>query len=157
MSRKPRKVSRQLHKNLNVFLVRKLCELLENGQEMLTIVFTETKKGADYLDHFLHERGYQSTCIHGDRNQQEREEAVHLFKVCSRKRASRLTDFRVVKHQFWSRLPSPPEDWIFRMFDTLSILICQVRLTSTFTVSDVLDVLVILDGQQHSTTRRMPR
>ena len=65
-------------------LVRKLCELLEIGQgaEMLTIIFTETKKGADYLDHFLHERGYHSTCIHGDRNQQEREEAVHLFKVC---------------------------------------------------------------------------
>ena len=61
----------------------KLCELLEGGRssEMLTIIFTETKKNADYLDNFLHERGYQSTCIHGDRNQREREEAVHLFKV----------------------------------------------------------------------------
>jgi len=64
-------------------LVRKLCDLLEGGQQsqMLTIIFTETKKGADCLDNLLHERGYSSTCIHGDRNQREREEAVHLFKV----------------------------------------------------------------------------
>ena len=48
---------------------------------MLTIVFTETKRGADYLDNYLHDRGFSSTCIHGDRNQREREEAVTLFKV----------------------------------------------------------------------------
>ena len=50
---------------------------------MLTIVFTETKKGADFLDNFLHYEGYHSTCIHGDRNQREREAAVELFKVNS--------------------------------------------------------------------------
>ena len=57
--------------------------MLEGGQEssMLSIIFTETKKGADFLDNFLHQRGFRSTCIHGDRNQREREEAVNLFKV----------------------------------------------------------------------------
>ena len=69
--------------NLKLCLVGKLCEMLEGGQEssMLSIIFTETKKGADFLDNFLHQRGFRSTCIHGDRNQREREEAVNLFKV----------------------------------------------------------------------------
>ena len=67
---------------LTHFLVQRLCELLENtSRDMLTIVFTETKKGADFLDNFLHYEGYHSTCIHGDRNQREREAAVELFKV----------------------------------------------------------------------------
>ena len=63
--------------------VSRLLDLLERGHstEMLTIVFTETKRGADYLDNYLHDRGFSSTCIHGDRNQREREEAVTLFKV----------------------------------------------------------------------------
>ena len=33
------------------------------------------------MDNYLHDRGFSSTCIHGDRNQREREEAVKLFKV----------------------------------------------------------------------------
>ena len=61
----------------------RLLDLLDRGHssEMLTIVFTETKRGADYLDNYLHDRGFSSTCIHGDRNQREREDAVRLFKV----------------------------------------------------------------------------
>ena len=68
---------------LNLFLVMRLLDLLDRGHssEMLTIVFTETKRGADYLDNYLHDRGFSSTCIHGDRNQREREDAVRLFKV----------------------------------------------------------------------------
>ena len=69
--------------DLNLFLVMRLLDLLDRGHssEMLTIVFTETKRGADYLDNYLHDRGFSSTCIHGDRNQREREDAVRLFKV----------------------------------------------------------------------------
>ena len=61
----------------------RLLDLLDRGHssEMLTIVFTETKRGAEYLDNYLHDRGFSSTCIHGDRNQREREDAVRLFKV----------------------------------------------------------------------------
>ena len=46
----------------------------------LTLVFTETKKGADSLDNYLYDRGYRSSCIHGDRNQREREEALKCFR-----------------------------------------------------------------------------
>ena len=40
----------------------------------------ETKKGCDSLDDFLYANRYPSTCIHGDRSQQQREQALHSFK-----------------------------------------------------------------------------
>ena len=41
-----------------------------------TLVFVETKKGADSLDEFLYREGFPVTSIHGDRTQREREEAL---------------------------------------------------------------------------------
>ncbi len=39
----------------------------------LTLVFVETKRGADALEDFLAGNGFPATSIHGDRSQQERE------------------------------------------------------------------------------------
>merc|ERR1712039_833385 len=39
-----------------------------------------TKRAADTLELSLHESGVRVTAIHGDRSQQEREEALHAFK-----------------------------------------------------------------------------
>lgn len=44
------------------------------------LVFVETKKSCDALDDFLYGRGYHCTCIHGDRSQVQREEALRSFK-----------------------------------------------------------------------------
>jgi ATP-dependent RNA helicase DDX3X len=46
----------------------------------LTLVFVETKRNADMLEHRLCEKGYPATSIHGDRTQQEREQALRTFK-----------------------------------------------------------------------------
>merc|ERR1719230_2122168 len=46
----------------------------------LCVVFVETKKGADTLEKDLYEAGVPVTAIHGDRSQQEREEALAAFK-----------------------------------------------------------------------------
>lgn len=43
----------------------------------LTLVFVETKRGADALEDFLAGNNFPATSIHGDRSQQERE-AVSL-------------------------------------------------------------------------------
>lgn len=51
---------------------------LENGS--LVLVFVETKKSCDALDDFLYSEGYRCTCIHGDRSQVQREEALRSFK-----------------------------------------------------------------------------
>lgn len=39
-------------------------------QQSLTLVFVETKKGADALEHWLCLNGFPATTIHGDRTQQ---------------------------------------------------------------------------------------
>ena len=39
----------------------------------LTLIFVETKKGADALEDFLMRNGLPATSIHGDRSQAERE------------------------------------------------------------------------------------
>ena len=48
----------------------------EHGDADRTLVFVETKKGADQLDEFLYREGFPVTSIHGDRTQKEREEAL---------------------------------------------------------------------------------
>ena len=58
-----------------------LTDLLDaTDTKSLTLVFTATKRGADYLDNYLSTRGYHSTSIHGDRNQREREKALKSFR-----------------------------------------------------------------------------
>lgn len=51
-----------------------------NPHESLTLVFVETKKGADALEDFLARNNYPVTTIHGDRTQREREEALRRFR-----------------------------------------------------------------------------
>lgn len=48
----------------------------DNDGGELTLVFVETKRGADSLDEFLYRAGFPVTSIHGDRTQKEREEAL---------------------------------------------------------------------------------
>uniref|UniRef100_A0A8C4LTN3 RNA helicase n=1 Tax=Equus asinus TaxID=9793 RepID=A0A8C4LTN3_EQUAS len=59
-----------------------LLDLLNatGNTDSLTLVFVETKKGADSLEDFLYHEGYACTSIHGDRSQRDREEALHQFR-----------------------------------------------------------------------------
>lgn len=51
---------------------------LRNGDG--TMIFVETKRQADFLAGYLCENGHRTTSIHGDRTQQQREEALDDFK-----------------------------------------------------------------------------
>ena len=46
----------------------------------LTVVFCETKRAADQLEHALVMAKFPATSIHGDRSQDERERALKTFK-----------------------------------------------------------------------------
>merc|ERR1711871_343818 len=50
-------------------------------EDGLAVVFVETKKAADNLELDLHDQGVKVACIHGDRSQAEREEALYAFKT----------------------------------------------------------------------------
>ncbi|CAI2188098.1 10443_t:CDS:2, partial [Funneliformis geosporum] len=52
-----------------------LVELLLKQPPSRTLIFVETKRGADSLDNFLYNRDFPTTSIHGDRSQIEREDA----------------------------------------------------------------------------------
>jgi len=57
----------------------------------LTLIFVETKRAADHLEHLLIREGIEATSIHGDRSQQEREQALAWFR-CGRAPVLAATD-----------------------------------------------------------------
>ncbi|XP_056414123.1 ATP-dependent RNA helicase DDX3X isoform X2 [Hyla sarda] len=99
-----------------------LLDLLNaTGKGSLTLVFVETKKGADSLENFLYHEGYACTSIHGDRTQRDREEALHQFRsgqspiLVATAVAARGLDISNVKHVINFDLPSDIEEYVHRI------------------------------------------
>ncbi|XP_006134021.1 ATP-dependent RNA helicase DDX3X isoform X3 [Pelodiscus sinensis] len=92
-----------------------------SGKDSLTLVFVETKKGADSLEDFLYHEGYACTSIHGDRSQRDREEALHQFRsgrspiLVATAVAARGLDISNVKHVINFDLPSDIEEYVHRI------------------------------------------
>ncbi|MPC30356.1 ATP-dependent RNA helicase bel [Portunus trituberculatus] len=89
--------------------------------ESLTLVFVETKKGADALEEFLYRHGYPVTSIHGDRSQREREDALRVFRsgqcpiLVATAVAARGLDIPHVRHVINFDLPSDIEEYVHRI------------------------------------------
>lgn len=98
-----------------------VTDLTQPSSESLTLVFVETKKGADSLEEFLHSEGYPVTSIHGDRTQKEREEALRQFRsgvspiLVATAVAARGLDIPHVKHVINFDLPSDIEEYVHRI------------------------------------------
>ncbi|GAB4843745.1 DEAD-box ATP-dependent RNA helicase 37 [Ancistrocladus abbreviatus] len=92
-----------------------------HGKQSLTLVFVETKKGADALEHFLSINGFPATSIHGDRTQQERELALRSFKsgntpiLVATDVAARGLDIPHVAHVINFDLPNDIDDYVHRI------------------------------------------
>lgn len=97
------------------------ADLTQPSAEHLTLVFVETKKGADSLEEFLHNEGYPVTSIHGDRIQREREDALKQFRsgntpiLVATAVAARGLDIPHVKHVINFDLPSDIEEYVHRI------------------------------------------
>lgn len=95
--------------------------LFNLAAESLTLVFVETKKGADMLEEYLHHMGYPVTSIHGDRTQREREEALRRFRagkapiLVATAVAARGLDIPHVKHVINFDLPGDVEEYVHRI------------------------------------------
>ncbi|KAF7994353.1 hypothetical protein HCN44_003825 [Aphidius gifuensis] len=89
--------------------------------ESLTLVFVETKKGADTLEEFLSQMNYPVTSIHGDRTQREREDALKRFRngkspiLVATAVAARGLDIPHVKHVINFDLPGDVEEYVHRI------------------------------------------
>jgi len=94
----------------------------EIAAESLTLIFVETKRGADNLEEYLYRyAGYPVTSIHGDRSQAERELALKNFR-CGRcpilvatAVAARGLDIPHVKHVINFDMPSDIEEYVHRI------------------------------------------
>uniref|UniRef100_A0A671PXY5 RNA helicase n=1 Tax=Sinocyclocheilus anshuiensis TaxID=1608454 RepID=A0A671PXY5_9TELE len=108
-------------KNDAVGSVHEVSSSHPTGKESLTLVFVETKKGADALEDFLYREGYACTSIHGDRSQRDREEALHQFRsgrcpiLVATAVAARGLDISNVKHVINFDLPSDIEEYVHRI------------------------------------------
>nr|XP_022337076.1 ATP-dependent RNA helicase DDX3X-like isoform X2 [Crassostrea virginica] len=123
------------------------------GPDSLTLVFVETKKGADSLEDFLIREGYPATSIHGDRSQKEREEALRLFRsgdrpiIVATAVAARGLDIQNVRHVVNFDLPSDIEEYVHRIGRTGRV--GNLGLATSFfneknknIVRDLMDLLV---------------
>ncbi|KAL5720460.1 RNA helicase [Ranunculus cassubicifolius] len=92
-----------------------------HGKHALTLVFVETKKGADSLEYWLCSNGFPATTIHGDRSQQEREQALRSFKsgqtpiLVATDVAARGLDIPHVAHVVNFDLPNDIDDYTHRI------------------------------------------
>nr|VDD16080.1 unnamed protein product [Brassica oleracea] len=91
------------------------------GKQALTLVFVETKRGADSLENWLCINGFPATSIHGDRSQQEREVALKSFKsgrtpiLVATDVAARGLDIPHVAHVVNFDLPNDIDDYVHRI------------------------------------------
>ena len=98
-----------------------LMDLLHSVEKGLTVVFVETKRGADSLEDWLSRNNFPATSIHGDRTQQEREAALRDFKsgrapiLVATDVAARGLDIPAVTHVINFDLPSDIDDYVHRI------------------------------------------
>ncbi|XP_047535698.1 ATP-dependent RNA helicase DDX3X isoform X1 [Vanessa atalanta] len=106
---------------LDLLNASNLLQRSKTEEDQLTLVFVETKKGADQLEEFLYADGYPVTSIHGDRSQREREEALRRFRsgqtpiLVATAVAARGLDIPHVRHVINFDLPSDVEEYVHRI------------------------------------------
>jgi len=87
----------------------------------LTLVFVETKRAADALEDYLCSLGHTATSIHGDRSQQERENALKNFRskktpiMVATDVFARGLDIPNVSHVINYDMPQNIDDYVHRI------------------------------------------
>lgn len=98
-----------------------LIDLLRTDPSALTLVFVETKRGADDLERYLIMENYPAISIHGDKCQSEREEALRAFRsarkpiLVATAVAARGLDISNVKFVVNFDLPTDIDEYVHRI------------------------------------------
>ncbi|KAG6388314.1 hypothetical protein SASPL_153516 [Salvia splendens] len=102
------------------YLINLLTSEITEGAG-LTLIFVETKRGADALERWLCRQGYLSAAIHGDKVQVERERALRSFRqgytpiLIATNVAARGLDIPHVAHVINFDLPRAIGDYVHRI------------------------------------------
>ena len=98
-----------------------LHDLLIKPNFKKVIIFSKTKRDTDKLSKILHERGFKTSVIHGDKTQSARRKALDLFKndkvkiLLATDVVARGIDIDDVTHVINYDLPQTYEDYIHRI------------------------------------------
>ena len=98
-----------------------LTHLMEDHGWDSMIIFTKTKRGADQLRRKLNDRNHDAVSIHGDMEQDEREEALHAFShgkkdiIVATDVLARGIDIKDVKVIINYDVPHNSDDYIHRI------------------------------------------
>jgi superfamily II DNA/RNA helicase len=98
-----------------------LLDLLRTEPNALTLVFVETKRGADDLERFLVSEYYPAISIHGDKSQSDREDALRMFRSAQKPIlvatavAARGLDISNVKFVVNFDLPTDIDEYVHRI------------------------------------------
>lgn len=124
-----------------VYFVPKACksdllrQLLDHSDVTRALVFTRTKHGADRLARQLERSGVRAEAIHGDKNQNARQRAIHNFRtlatpvLVATDLAARGLDIDGVSHVVNYDLPMEPETYVHRIGRTARAGATGVALT----------------------------
>jgi ATP-dependent RNA helicase RhlE len=98
-----------------------LMALLARPAMSGVLVFTRTKHRADRLAHTLNGAGFRVSCLHGDRTQHQRLEALEGFRrgrhqiLVATDLAARGLDVERISHVVNYDVPGCPEDYVHRV------------------------------------------
>merc|ERR1712133_176932 len=126
--------AQELHANHNILQIVDVCEENEKENKLARLleeiavdstskmlVFVETKRKADELTRLMRRDGYPAMCIHGDKQQREREWVLGEFKsggttiLVATDVAARGLDVDDVKFVINYDYPNNSEDYIHRI------------------------------------------
>ncbi len=100
---------------------KKFAETLKENGTQKTIVFTQTKVGADELAKRLQEEGFNADAIHGDYSQNKREHVLRKFRsnkldiLVATDVAARGLDIKGIKVVYNYDIPKDVESYIHRI------------------------------------------
>jgi ATP-dependent RNA helicase RhlE len=100
---------------------RLLVHILKNEKIPSALVFTRTKRDADYVTQFLNNAKIQADAIHGNKSQNARQRALNNFKsnrtrvLVATDIASRGIDIEKLSHVFNFDIPDFSETYIHRI------------------------------------------
>ncbi|MFA6023900.1 MAG: DEAD/DEAH box helicase [Candidatus Gracilibacteria bacterium] len=98
-----------------------LVDLLRKEHFDKVLIFARTKRGVDKLTHFLEDVGFAVACIHGDKQQSQRQRALDAFKahrikiLVATDVAARGLDIPNVSHVINYEAPEAYEDYVHRI------------------------------------------
>ncbi len=98
-----------------------ICRIIDMADDFYGLIFCQTKALVTDLTDYMKMRGYKVDCLHGDKNQREREYTLNLFKkkavnilICSDV-AARGLDVKDISHVINYSIPFEFDSYVHRI------------------------------------------